>query len=118
MAIPLEPLSTPIDLSIDEPDTFTLSGFDLQAGVTYGFLAAGAPDDGGTLPNPDMGIFAYDPSTDTFGDLLAFNDDSTLSADPIIGFTPETSGEFAVIVGGGGDTGTFQLFVAPIPPEM
>jgi hypothetical protein len=116
MAIPLEPLEKPVQFAITEPDTFVLAGFNLQAGETYGFLAAGAPDDGGTLPDPDMGIFAYDPVTGKAGDLLAYNDNSSLSADPIIGFVPPTTGEYLIVVGGGGDTGTFQLFGTLLTP--
>jgi hypothetical protein len=123
MAVPLEPLSKPVDFAITEPDTFVLAGFNLQAGQTYGFIAAGAPDGGGTLPDPDMGIFAYDPTTGKAGDLLAYSDnvtfpDGTNSNDPIIGFVPATTGEYLVVVGGGGDTGTFQLYATPLqlPP--
>src|ERR1044072_3786864 len=97
MAIPLEPLGKPIDFAITEPDTFVLAGFNLQANETYGFLAAGQPDDGGTLRDPDMGIFAYDPVTGKAGDLLPYKDnttfsDGTLSNDPIIGFVAPTTG--------------------------
>jgi hypothetical protein len=110
--IPIEPLSQNLQGAINTPDTVSLTGFDLQAGVTYAFIAAGKDDGGGTLPNPDMAVFGSDGGK-IAGAAWAYNDDSFLSHDPLIQFTPQVSGEYIVAVGGLGGTGTFSLQVTP-----
>jgi hypothetical protein len=117
MAVPVEPVGRNLHGSINTPNTFSLTGFRLQAGVTYAFLAAGRTEGGGTLPNPDMAVF----DTNAAGQpvhALAYNDNSFLSVDPLIQFTPKISGEYIVAVGGRGGVGSFSLEVTPAGPPI
>lgn len=110
--IPIEPLNQNLQGAISTPDTFSLTGFNLQSGVTYAFIAAGKDDGGGTLANPDMAVFGS-TSGKIAGDALAYNDDAFQSHDALIEFTPKVSGEYIVAVGGLGGAGTFSLLAAP-----
>lgn len=117
MGVPIEPVGPPLVGAINTPNTFSLTGFDLQAGVTYAFLAAGSTEGGGTLPNPDMAITDTDAAGNPVN-VLAYNDNSFLSVDPLIQFTPNVSGEYVVAVGGLGGVGTFTLDVTPAGPPI
>jgi hypothetical protein len=118
MAIPVVLPQQPLpEFQIATPDTFLLIGFDLQQGVTYTFTALGRDDAGGTLANPDLAI----TDTDANGNpvhALAYANDSFLSHDPVLNFTAPLTGQYDVIVGGLGGTGTFQLqgdvFLGPV----
>ena len=94
MAIPVVPINSRIpELAITTPNTFSLLGFDLQAGVTYQFAAFGRDDAGGTLADPDLVV------TDTNGQgnpvhALVYGDNSLLSHDPVVLFTPKVSGQY------------------------
>jgi hypothetical protein len=109
MAIPVVPINSKIpELAITTPNTFNLLGFDLQAGVTYQFAAFGHDDAGGTLANPDLVV------TDTNGQgnpvhALIYGDNSVLSHDPVVLFTPKVSGQYDVFIGGHGGVGTYDL---------
>lgn len=117
MAVQVAPLDKNLQGTIPTSNTFSLTGFNLQAGVTYAFLAAGSTEGGGTLANPDMAVFGSNNGQIT-GNALAYNDDSFLSVDPLIEFTPKVSGEYIVAVGGHGGVGTFSLDVTPAGPPI
>lgn len=97
------------------PDTVDLTAINLAAGATYAFIVGGA-DHGETLPDPVIGVFSSDLSQ-----LLAVQDDSPYSLDPVLDFTPVTSGTYVVAVTditGLGDTYSIAVFqVDPNPPE-
>jgi hypothetical protein len=78
----------------------------LIAGTHYAISVSGIDTLGGTLADPAMSIY------DSGSHLLIGRDDSTGSRDPLIKFTPKTTGFYYIdTYGVGGDTGSYQVTV-------
>jgi hypothetical protein len=79
----------------------------LVAGTHYSISVSGQDTSGGTLSDPAMHIY------DHFSNLLISRDDSTGTLDPILKFTPQTSGLYYIdVYGVGGATGSYTVSVA------
>ena len=113
MAVAEDIIGTP-----GEVDLFT---YDFIGQVDYVASVLGASNVGGTLPNPEVGIY------DSAGTLLASNDDSfALGADPLLQFTAPFTGTYYIgVTDPTGGIGSYTLVVdqagvpspiAPPPP--
>jgi hypothetical protein len=79
----------------------------LVAGTHYSISVSGQDTSGGTLADPAMHIY------DHFSNLLISRDDSAGTLDPILKFTPQTSGLYYIdVYGVGGATGSYTVSVA------
>jgi len=76
---------------IETPGQVDLTTVDLTGGTTYAFIVEGADHNAGTMADPIVGIFSNDLSQ-----LLGVQDDSPSSLDPILDFTPLSSGRYVV----------------------
>lgn len=94
-------LSSAIDFGGDE-DWLRLS---LQAGVTYTITVSGETSGGGTLTDPVLELFDAGSSS------VAFDDDSGPGLEPLLNFTPQTSGIFYAEVRafGASQTGSYTV---------
>jgi len=72
----------------NDEDWFAVS---LQAGTTYLFNLSGANSGGGTLPSPTLYLYGWNGS---FTTILEYATSGGLNGDPLIGFTPTTTGTY------------------------